>query len=234
MSVPWRGREVFLVLAALVIVSRAIGQFGGVIQSWVNTQTNDPTSSFIIFFILAAMAQATVLIGLVIYYVRQRYKLPWLFLGLSPCSISRVLAAGLGGGVILFFSVILISLGLSWLMPQPTEPQPYVDILLAAQDWRQLALVMAVGSILAPLSEEFYFRGFLFPYLRERLGVTFGMWGSAAIFGALHLDPWRFIPLTLGGFGLAFIYQRTGSLFASILAHSVWNTIMSVLVLIGS
>ena len=123
-----------------------------------------------------------------------------------------------------------MSLLLNWLIPQPVEPQPYVEIFLSAQNGWQVLGVVLIGSLIAPLSEEIYFRGFLYPYLRDRLGVDFGLWASAIIFGALHLDLIRFAPLTLGGFGLALIYQRTGSLWASIIAHGVWNGIMTFLV----
>lgn len=53
--------------------------------------------------------------------------------------------------------------------------------------------------------------------------------GSGAIFALLHLDLWRFLPLALGGIGLAYLYDRTGNILASIIAHATWNTIMILL-----
>ncbi len=217
--VPWKGREVLLVFLALIGVNWVFGvMFQGVAVSDIK------------FFMAAATVQAFAVIGLVVYFVRSRYRLSWEYLGLTSVPVPRVLAAGLGGGLLLFISVSLMSLLLNWLIPQPVEPQPYVEIFLSAQSWGQILGVVLIGSLIAPLSEEIYFRGFLYPYLRERLGVDFGLWVSAIIFGALHLDLIRFVPLTLGGFGLALIYQRTGSLWASIIAHGVWNGIMTFLV----
>ena len=217
--VPWKGREVLLVFLALIGVSWFFGlMYQGAAASTIN------------FFMAAATAQAFAVIGLVVYFVRSRYRLSWAYLGLTSVPVSKVLAAGLGGGLLLFFSVSFMSLLLNWLIPQPVEPQPYVEIFLTAQNGWQILGVTLIGSLVAPLSEEIYLRGFLYPYFRERLGVDFGLWASAIIFGALHLDLIRFVPLALGGFGLALIYQRTGSLWASIIAHGVWNGIMTFLV----
>jgi membrane protease YdiL (CAAX protease family) len=218
--VPWKGREVLLVFLALIGVN------------WFFSVMFKETAAApsIQFFMAAASLQAFTVIGLVVYFVRSRYRLSWTYLGLTSVPVSRVLAAGLGGGLLLFFSVSLMSLLMNWLIPQPVEPQPYVEIFLTAQNGWQILGVVLIGSLIAPLCEEIYFRGFLYPYFRERLGVDFGLWASAIIFGALHLDLIRFVPLTLGGYGLALIYQRTGSLWASIIAHGVWNGIMTLLV----
>jgi len=216
--VPWKARDVVLVFLALVGASWF---FGGIVPQ---------SGSIIEFFGLATLFQALVVVGLVVYFVRKRYRLSWTYLGLRSVAVSNILIAGFAGGVLLFFLVAMISLILNWFIPQSVEPQPFVEILLAAQNWWQVLIVIIIGSVLAPFSEEVYFRGFLFPFLRQHLGVDYGLWASAIVFGALHMDLIRFIPLTLGGFGLALIYQRTGSLWASILAHGVWNGIMTFLV----
>lgn len=220
--VPWKGREVLLVLLVLIGVSWLFGEM---------FQEAGLTGKF---FVITATAQALAVIGLVLYFARGKYRLSWARLGLTGVPATRILAAGFGGGLILFLLVSLISLLLNWLIPQPVEPQPYVEILLAAGKGWEILGVILVGSLIAPLSEEIYFRGFLYPYFRQRLGVDYGLWVSALIFGALHLDLVRLAPLTLGGFGLALIYQRTGSLWASVIAHGVWNGIMTAIILFGA
>ncbi|NLK50938.1 MAG: CPBP family intramembrane metalloprotease [Syntrophomonadaceae bacterium] len=220
-SVPWKAREVISVFFALVLAMWLMDNFSSLILE-VNP---------LLFFGLTAIIQVALLVGLVFYFVRKRYRLPWVYLGLAPAPLKRILVFGFGGGLLLCFSVLVLSLILARFVSGPVEPQPFVEMLLSTQNRLQLAVVITVGSILAPISEEIYFRGFFYPFLRKHLGVGVALWGSALIFGALHLDLIRFIPLTLGGYGLAWIYQRTGSLYASIVAHSVWNTLMTGLVL---
>jgi hypothetical protein len=85
----------------------------------------------------------------------------------------------------------------------------------------------ALVCVLAPLVEEFLFRGFIFPAMRNRLGL----WGGAAVtgllFGGAHVlgSPVAFLlPLAFLGFVLCLLYWRTGSLYPPIVLHAVNNS----------
>jgi membrane protease YdiL (CAAX protease family) len=92
------------------------------------------------------------------------------------------------------------------------------------------ALIVAV----APFAEELFFRGFFFAGLRGRLPFPIAAVGSGILFGAVHLDGANLIAalqLTILGVILAWLYERTGSLWAPIALHAVNNSIaFSVLV----
>ena len=85
------------------------------------------------------------------------------------------------------------------------------------------ALIVAA----APLSEEIFFRGFMFGGLRRRLP----MWAAAviagAVFGLLHYtgpDSIGVVPqLAVLGVLLAWLYERTGSLWPPIILHVANN-----------
>jgi membrane protease YdiL (CAAX protease family) len=89
---------------------------------------------------------------------------------------------------------------------------------------------------MAPMCEEFFFRGFLFGVLR-RMRVTIagreaGPWIAAAIvgvlFGLAHFDsaqPEFLIPLGFLGFVLCIVRWRTGSLYPCMALHSLNNSI---------
>ena len=51
------------------------------------------------------------------------------------------------------------------------------------------------------------------------------LWGSAVFFGLIHVNAAAFLPLTLFGLVLAWLYERTGNLLASITAHALFNQI---------
>lgn len=97
-----------------------------------------------------------------------------------------------------------------------------------------LSLVFAVLSVLvmAPLIEEFLFRGGLQTYFKKRLGAKPAILLSSLCFALFHFSPRQGlgnIPLILsllilGGF-LGFIYERQGSLWAPIGLHMTFNTI---------
>jgi membrane protease YdiL (CAAX protease family)/uncharacterized RDD family membrane protein YckC len=85
------------------------------------------------------------------------------------------------------------------------------------------ALIVAA----APLSEEIFFRGFMYGGLRRRLP----MWAAAviagAVFGLLHYtgpDSIGVVPqLAVLGLLLAWLYERTGSLWPPIILHVANN-----------
>jgi membrane protease YdiL (CAAX protease family) len=91
-------------------------------------------------------------------------------------------------------------------------------------------MVLVVGAVLAPVSEELFYRGMIYPLFRKHLGPMWGSIISGIIFGLAHLDLWRAIPLALGGIVLCYIYEKSGSILVSILAHGVWNGVMSILI----
>jgi uncharacterized protein len=87
------------------------------------------------------------------------------------------------------------------------------------------ALLICVG---APVVEELFFRGFLFPALRSWKGPWPAAIVVGALFGAAHAlgsDPAYLVPLGLFGVGLCFVYQWTGSLWPAIGLHAINNTI---------
>jgi len=101
--------------------------------------------------------------------------------------------------------------------------------LVQALPWWQLFLLLAV---LPPLCEETLCRGFLLSSFRSRLGGRAAIVVTALLFGALHLDLYRFPATAAAGLMLGYVCLRTGSLFASILFHMVYNGIIALFVAI--
>lgn len=98
------------------------------------------------------------------------------------------------------------------------------------------ALSVIVGGLLivvaAPVSEEVFFRGFMFAGLRKRLPIWPAALISAAVWGSLHLPGGNIgvaLQLTIFGVVLAWLYERSGTLWATITAHAINNTIAFVL-----
>ncbi|HEY8417982.1 MAG TPA: CPBP family intramembrane glutamic endopeptidase [Limnochordales bacterium] len=89
-------------------------------------------------------------------------------------------------------------------------------------------VLLFVGSVLiAPVSEELFFRGYVHGVLRARLGNG-AAYASAAAFAAAHAYVVHFLPLFFIGFLLARLYERTGTLVAPMAAHAVVNLAVAV------
>jgi membrane protease YdiL (CAAX protease family) len=93
-----------------------------------------------------------------------------------------------------------------------------------------LAVIGYVGltCLIAPLAEEVFFRGLLFPVLRARVGVAWGVLVTGALFSVVHAlgSPVEaLIVLFVLGSGLCLLYLRTGSLLPCIGLHALNNAI---------
>jgi membrane protease YdiL (CAAX protease family)/uncharacterized RDD family membrane protein YckC len=93
--------------------------------------------------------------------------------------------------------------------------------------------VMAI-VVLAPVAEEIFFRGFFFAGLRQRWSLWPSAILSGAVFGLVHAPtgPTAAIPLAGLGVGLAWLYNKTGSIYPSMFAHFLNNAI-AISVVIG-
>ncbi|MDN5325971.1 MAG: protease family protein [Moorella sp. (in: firmicutes)] len=218
-KLPWGLRESLLVLLGLLVAGYGTGLAFRVFGWQI---------SLVYRYLLVGLAQAIAVLGGLHYFVRWKNGLGFSALGLKAEGAGRALVAGLAGGLALFFLVIITGALLQTMFPNPS-PQPFADLVAKARGPADLIIPLFLGTVLAPLTEELYFRGFLFPALKDRYGLQAGLVGSGVIFALLHLDLWRFLPLALGGIGLAYLYERTGNILASIIAHATWNTVMILL-----
>jgi uncharacterized protein len=84
---------------------------------------------------------------------------------------------------------------------------------------------------IAPIAEEFFFRGFFYRALRSRYSVLVAALIDGLVFGVIHWDfstasNLLIIP-PLAGLGVMFclVYERTGSLYPVIALHALNNAI---------
>jgi membrane protease YdiL (CAAX protease family)/uncharacterized RDD family membrane protein YckC len=87
--------------------------------------------------------------------------------------------------------------------------------------------------VLAPVAEEIFFRGFFFAGLRTKWSLWPSALLSGAVFGLVHAPtgPTAAIPLAGLGVGLAWLYNKTGSIYPCMLAHFLNNAIAISVVL---
>jgi len=98
-------------------------------------------------------------------------------------------------------------------------------------------LTAFLALVLAPITEELFYRGIFYRSLRDRHGVLAGAAVSAVLFGASHVvdAPWRDVVflqtlMVFTGVGLALIYERRANLVADIAAHVAFNVIGIVII----
>jgi uncharacterized protein len=108
------------------------------------------------------------------------------------------------------------------------EKDDVVDQLGADSSTVALVAVSVLVCVVAPIAEEFFFRGYFFGALRNWRGVWPAAVITGLVFGGIHVGsaPVGFlVPLAFFGFLLCVIYDRTRSLYPCIALHCINNSI---------
>ena len=133
--------------------------------------------------------------------------------------------------ILLMFGVLAASLiatsiysGIvEWLdLDQFATPDVDSDIFF---DGPAVLLTFQALAFITPISEELFFRGFIFRGLLPKMGPWGAIAASALVFSAFHLSLGGLVPIFITGFLLAWLYWRTGSLWAAIGAHAGQNAL---------
>ena len=96
-----------------------------------------------------------------------------------------------------------------------------------------LGSLVALASIVAPITEELIFRAGLFRYARTRLPRWAALLLPAVLFGALHGNLASFPQLVALGVIFSLAYERTGNIAVPMLAHALFNLNTIALILSG-
>lgn len=140
--------------------------------------------------------------------------------------------------LLLVIPTLLFSLGsfqvsfvaLSWAMPEFVEQALQQDLFADAPDsavsWLYDSLLTINVVLVAPITEEFIFRGLLLHRWGYKWTATRAIVVSSVLFGLLHTNV---VGLTVFGIVMALLYCTTGSLWVAILAHGLNNLVVLLL-----
>jgi uncharacterized protein len=93
---------------------------------------------------------------------------------------------------------------------------------------RELILLLFLIAVVAPVAEELFFRGMLYPVLRRRWGPTWAILINAVLFALMHFLPILLPALFWIGLVFAWVRERSGSVIPSIVLHAVQNGLVVI------
>lgn len=170
---------------------------------------------------IATLASAPVVIGTTLFFAYVRHGLPvrdylgWI--SLPRADWLRWLA------LTLLFVALMDTV--TWLSGRPLIPDFLRETYTTAG---VLPLYWLAVAVAAPLSEEVFFRGFLF---RGLSGSRLGPWGaivfSALVWALIHTQYELFYVgmIFIGGLFIGYARWRTGSVLLAFVIHGVWNLV---------
>jgi membrane protease YdiL (CAAX protease family) len=213
----WYAGVGFLValIATLVVVGIVAAATGA------TSEDEDPT-----FTIVATFLQSLIFIGTAVLFASfVRRPRPEHF-GLRPTRFWPAVGWATLGIASFYFAAAIYTVAV-----QPDAEQTVAQDLGADQGTFGMIAAGFMVVCIAPVAEEFFFRGFFYRALRSRYSVLAAAAIDGLLFGVIHYDfsgadallilP----PLAVLGFMFCLVYERTDSIYPVIALHALNNAI---------
>ncbi len=169
--------------------------------------------------------QDVAFVAVAVYFAHlgRRVVRPWQF-GLRRPGAGWLSAVGM----IVLLLLAFIVLDAAWSEIVHPGKEKLLETLGTKESTALLVFSAWLTCMVAPVCEEFLFRGYIFTALRNWRGTLPAAILSGRLFGGVHATSAPaadLLPLGLLGFGLCLLYRHTGSLYPGMLAHSLNNAI---------
>jgi uncharacterized protein len=231
---PWKLDAVVRLLFGLLMCI-SIAQFIlGVYQQFILKHTLEQNGWPLILIGTLAM-DGLILLAVIIFLRSQRLGWTEAF-GFATPGIGRTICLSILVAVLFlpiggFLQVISLKV-LDLLRYKPPLQQAVASLQNAPSPGARIYMVL-FAVLVAPVAEETFFRGILYPTIKKYGNATLALWVSSLVFGAIHMNLSIFLPLTVLGMILVWLYERTNNLLACIAAHSLFNMINVVAIFFG-
>ena len=148
--------------------------------------------------------------------------------GFSKTSLKRAVSTG----IILLLAgtpLILLAEALTQsLFGSGSSRQEIVDLFNSSQTLQQRVMIIVLAVVVAPMSEEFIFRFFIYGVVRRYFGIAIGLVFNAALFAAAHNHLPSAAPLFVLGACFTLAYEWSGSILVSMAMHTLFNSVQLI------
>ncbi|MGH1435776.1 MAG: lysostaphin resistance A-like protein [Lewinella sp.] len=111
-----------------------------------------------------------------------------------------------------------------WMISMEDSQNWLVGEVLRMESFKEFLVALTVAAVAPAIGEELLFRGLLQPQLQKLVNNPhWGIWLSAILFSAIHLQFVGFFPRMLLGALLGYLLWWSGSLWLPILIHFLFN-----------
>jgi membrane protease YdiL (CAAX protease family) len=164
-----------------------------------------------------------------VFWIKKFYGLEKNALGIrrGKWATIFIIVIGIAAGIVCFLIVSII-----W------GPQLRMNRFLTSNFLNIISLPFSILGfqkfVLAPISEEIFDRGFLYGYLRSKLGISLGITVQSILFTLLHTDyisgapTFMLFEKFLLGLILGVLYEVSGTLYTSMICHGIFNYLISI------
>lgn len=211
-------RYLFMVCFLIVIL---VGLIGGGVINYTGLSPKDPIIVYVYYCIIFGLFFLWLLrrfrqLKINVKYLIGNFPIGYKWLSVAGLVIA-VLMCSMGVALISFYFLSLVAPSfLDSLLKSIAASKPEnssVPILFETIKFISFIIV-------APVTEEFIFRGILLHRFTTKWGITPAILISSFIFGCLHVNP---IGLSIFGVIMALLYLKSRTLFVPMVAHAMNN-----------
>ena len=217
----WQLRDVFRVIVLLILVAYLVEIFQGLFFVFLKVDFPEQIRLMLNTTLLDLVAFA-----LVLYWVSVRKSQSLRGLGFSVKHFLRHIFFAVTSYVTLLpllAASLFVSIWVSDRVRFEAPEQPLYDIFFGDTYEGVLGVTVLLVVLIGPIVEETFFRGFLYNALKTKWGKGRAVVASGIFFALLHANWVGFLPIALLGMTLAYVYEVSGTLVASIALHSIHN-----------
>ena len=228
----WSGFDV-LRLVFLATVALFLGVFSVLLAAhlWIRPHSSLADLARVPLIVVAGQALAYLLVLAYMYVLVTRERGRPNFLSALHWNWPRNIVPYLAAGAALSLALQ----GLAHILPMPKNLPIDIFFRTQAEAWA----LTVFGVTLAPLMEEFFFRGFLYPVLARGIGFTAAIFVTAFAFALLHGAQLMFswgpvLVIFLVGVVLTMVRAYKNSVAAGLLIHVAYNGTISALMFVAT
>lgn len=219
--------------ADVPVVGLIIAFFGlTAISSWfLKAPKAEPAVLKLEHIIPGALQFAVFPIGIMVFLYARNVSIIEAF-GLSKVRIGRAAVWAFGLLLALLPAFFLITDIAARKLGEGAELQPLVELYRSAvreRDYQVILHTFVAAAVIAPLAEEFLFRGYLYATLKRTIGALPSAVFGAVLFAAIHNNAVSLPGLFILALALTVAYEWSGSIWVPVFMHAFFNSLSLII-----
>lgn len=102
---------------------------------------------------------------------------------------------------------------------------PAAELIFSLKNQLVIAILSLQIVAFAPVAEELLFRAVLYKLIRLKYSFAAASIVTSLIFASIHGIPHAILPLFIVSMGLCYIYEKTQTILAPVIFHSLFNSV---------
>lgn len=216
----WQSILLFVLLAAIYITLQVVMEL-----AFYVTVSKNSANSLLVGTISSIIAFSVVIAAAITWFETNLYA----YLESAPVKIKIVIPLA-----VMFIGLQIATSEFDNLMRYLIKPShKWIEQLHRTLIGTHPIILFISLVIVAPITEEFFFRGMLLRGMLKNHNYKIALISSAIMFGLIHFNPIMMLPAMIIGFFLGWIFILTGSLWCCFFCHAVNNLIVFIAVLLN-